>query len=322
MSKYRNALPQLQDALFLSDGGLETTLIHHEGVSLPYFAAFDLLKDAAGTQILRRYFDRYADLARAHGLGVVLETATWRASADWGAKLGYDVDALVQVNRRAVDLLLDVRAARETPLTPVVISGNLGPRGDGYRADVRMSASQARDYHAPQVHAFAATRADMVAAFTMNYVEEALGIVEAAKAAHIPVAISFTVETDGTLPSGDSLSSAIERTDAQSDGYPAYYMINCAHPTHFEATLARAGAWRERIRGVRANASKRSHAELDDSAELDIGSPDELGTDYARLRRVLPRLAVAGGCCGTDDRHVGAIARCLAARSATTESAT
>ncbi len=246
-------------------------------------------------------------MAQAFGLGLVLESPTWRANADWGKKLGYDSKQLASANRKAIGLMLEIRAAYETPAHRIVVSGNLGPRGDGYRADARMSISEARAYHGVQIRTFAQTDADMVAAFTMNYVEEAIGIVQAARAAAMPVAISFTLETNGRLPSGNSLQEAIESTDAATAGYAAYYMINCAHPAHFEHVLRGAGAWRDRIRGLRANASKRSHAELDEAVDLDAGDPAELGGEYVGLRRWLPWLSVVGGCCGTDHRHVEAI---------------
>ena len=312
MSQYRNALPQLGEGLFITDGGLETTLIYQDGIDLPHFAAFDLLARPEGEAVLHRYFARYAELARTNHVGVVLESATWRANPDWAAKLGYDAGALETLQRRAIAQLVGIRREYQTPRTPIVISGNLGPRGDGYRPDARMSATEARAYHAPQVRTFATTEADMVAAFTMNYTEEAIGVATAAKASDMPVAISFTVETDGQLPSGEPLEAAIARTDAATDAHPAYYMINCAHPSHFRAVLDAGGAWRERIRGLRANASKRSHAELDAATELDVGDPDELGRDYRALRAVLPGLNVLGGCCGTDHRHVDAICRATA----------
>ncbi len=311
MSQYRKHLPQLGDELLLADGGLETTLVFHERVDLPCFASFTLLKDEAGWKRLARYFAAYAALARDNGLGIVLESPTWRANPDWAAKLGYDANALADANRRGIAILLETRAAFETPRTKVVVSGNLGPRGDGYNPSARMTAAQARDYHAPQVDLFAETDADMVAAFTMNYPEEAIGIVQAAKAAAMPVAISFTVETDGRLPTGDTLESAITRTDEETDGCAAYYLINCAHPTHFHDVVEAGGKWRERVRGVRANASKQSHKELDESTELDAGNPDELGREYVELKALLPRLSVVGGCCGTDERHVRAISRAL-----------
>ncbi|MBN3766323.1 homocysteine S-methyltransferase family protein [Burkholderia sp. Ac-20365] len=311
MSQYRQRLPQLADSLFMTDGGLETTLIFHDGIDLPCFAAFALLRDDDGTAMLERYFTRYAALARSEGVGLVLESPTWRANPDWAGKLGYTAESLADANRRAIALLARVRAAYETAGTPIVISGNLGPRGDGYRADVRMSASEARAYHRPQIEVFAASDADMVAAFTINYAEEAIGVIQAAHACAMPVAIAFTLETDGRLPSGESLADAIARTDTATNGYAAYFLINCAHPSHFASTLADAGAWRERIRGVRANASKRSHAELDEASDLDDGDPEELGRSYGALRHLLPRMTVVGGCCGTDHRHVGQICRAM-----------
>jgi homocysteine S-methyltransferase len=311
MSKYRNRLPQLDNGLFATDGGLETTLIYHDGIELPAFAAFDLLKDDKGLVRLRSYFARYAEIARSHRMGFVLEAPTWRANRDWGEKLGYDALALEEVNRKAIALALEIRAAYETADTQIVISGQLGPRGDGYVPAARMTTREAEAYHLPQIRTFAETDADMVAAFTMNYVEEAIGVANAARACAMPVAISFTLETDGRLPSRDTLEQAIAATDGETDGYPAYYMINCAHPTHFENVLRTGGRWCERIRGLRANASKRSHSELDQATDLDAGNPEELGAGYRTLRPLLPRLAVVGGCCGTDDRHVRSICEVL-----------
>ncbi|RRQ21960.1 homocysteine S-methyltransferase family protein [Thiohalobacter thiocyanaticus] len=307
MSQYRHHLPQLDDRLFLTDGGLETTLVFHQGRDLPCFAAFTLLEDAAGTAILQDYYIRYLDIARQRGLGFVLETPTWRANPDWAARLGYDTAALAAANRRAVALLAQLRRDYETPATPLVISGNLGPRHDGYRADIRMSAAEARDYHRAQIGTFAATEADMVSVLTLNYTDEAIGIIRAARDCGMPVAVSFTVETDGRLPSGEPLNEAIQRTDAATESYAAYFMLNCAHPDHFAHALQDGEGWQQRLRGLRANASRRSHAELDECTELDAGDPLELGDQYRSLRLRLPALSVLGGCCGTDHRHVEAI---------------
>lgn len=307
MSPYRTHLPQLDDRLFIADSGMETTLIFHHGIDLPCFASFVLLDDETGRALLRDYFARHIGIARAAGTGIVLETPTWRANPEWGAKLGYDAARLAAVNRAAVAQLAELRDQLETPATPIVISGNLGPRGDGYVVGRAMNADEAQAYHAPQVETFAGTAADLVSVFTMTYVEEAIGVVRAAEATGMPVAVAFTVETDGRLPSGMSLSEAIEAADAATGAYPVYYLINCAHPSHFAHVLEQGGAWRERVRGVRANASKRSHAELDEATELDPGDPDELASDYRALRALLPRLAVVGGCCGTDHRHIGAV---------------
>ena len=309
MAKYRHNLPQLGDAIFLTDSGLETTLIFHDGLDLPHFASFALLKTAGGRKRLREYYDLHADKAARSGLGFILETVTWRANPDWAAKLGYDTTALEQANRDAVELMLEVRREFETPASPMVISGNLGPRGDGYDPGKLMTADEAEAYHGPQIATFADTEADMVAAFTMTNVPEAVGIVRAARRLRMPVAISFTLETDGRLPTGQTLKEAIEAADAQTGAAAAYFMINCAHPTHFEDALKADEAWTHRIRALRANASKRSHAELDASPDLDAGNPVEFGEQYRDLRRQFGRITVLGGCCGTDYRHIHQIAR-------------
>lgn len=312
MALYRNALPQLGRGLYLTDGGIETTLIFHEGLELPDFAAFHLLRTPEGEAALRKYFRTYAEIARRFATGLILESATWRASADWGTRLGYTSESLADANRKAIRLLEEIRTEYESRETPVVISGCLGPRGDGYIPDRVMSEQEAEAYHRDQVEVSAGTAADMVCAITMNYVEEAIGIARAAQRAGMPVAISFTVETDGNLPTGQSLKAAIAQVDKTTAGYPCYYMINCAHPTHFEHVLAEGGAWLDRIRGLRANASRKSHAELNESPELDIGNPVELGAQYADLTKRLAQLNVMGGCCGTDHRHVEQIAQACA----------
>ena len=309
LATYRTALPQLDGGLYLADGGIETSLIFDQGIELRDFAAFELLRGPDGEAALRRYFEGYVALAARFGTGLVLESATWRASPDWAKRLGYSRRALAEANRAAIRLLEALRAG-QAPL-PLVISGCVGPRGDGYRPTARMLADEARRYHQDQVDTFAETAADMVSAITMNYVEEAIGIALAAKEAGLPVAVSFTVETDGHLPTGQPLGEAIRETDLATGGHPSYYMVNCAHPEHFAAALS--GGWASRVRGLRANASRRSHAELNRSAALDTGDPAELGRLYAQLRRgALPALNVMGGCCGTDTRHVASIAAACA----------
>lgn len=308
MTRYRSALPQLAGGLFLTDGGLETTLIFHEGLELPDFAAFHLLKTPEGSAALSKYYRSYADIAQRFGTGLILESATWRANPDWGRKLGYTSETLARANLQAITLLELIRSEYSSPQTPVVISGCLGPRGDGYVPDHAMSAPEAETYHREQMATFADSAADMVCAITMNYVEEAIGIAQAARQAGMPVAISFTVETDGKLPTGQTLRSALEQVDDVTSGYPVYYMINCAHPTHFDQVLAGEEPWLRRIRGLRANASRMSHAELNEAPELDAGNASELGHEYADLKRQQEQLNVMGGCCGTDHRHIEQIA--------------
>lgn len=308
-AKYRKQLPQLNGDIFLTDGGIETTLIFHEGFDLPLFAAFDLFKSEAGQAAIRRYFSTYAAIAKENEVGFILESATWRASNGWGQKLGYSTEDMRRINQQAVHTLMDIRHEYETEKSKMVISGCIGPRGDGYNPDSFMSIQEAEQYHTDQVMAFREADADMVTAITMTYVEEAVGIVLAAHAHDMPVVISFTVETDGKLPSGDTLQAAIETVDALTHHGPLYYMINCAHPTHFDSVVATDAAWKARIRGVRANASHQSHAELDEATELDDGNPTQLGQEYHALRKSLVNLNVLGGCCGTDHRHISEICK-------------
>jgi homocysteine S-methyltransferase len=316
---YRNPsrLPQLDGGWFLTDAGLETVLIFDEGVALPEFAAFVLLQSAEGRERLRRYFRRFLDLAAgAPGTGFVLESPTWRAGFDWGAKLGFDRRGMQQVNRDAVALMQDLKAEYAARIAkPIVISGCIGPRGDGYVAGAPMALDDAERVHQPQVDALSAAGADMISAITMTTSAEAIGVARSAARAGLPAAISFTVETDGTLPSGETLLAAIDAVDGDAAAAdrepPAYFMLNCAHPSHFEPVLGSLGGRLSRLRGLRANASRRSHAELDAATELDAGDPRELGGDYARLKAAWPSLNVVGGCCGTDDRHVAAMSAAL-----------
>ena len=307
MSTYRNELPQLTAGLFLADGGLETTLVFDDGIDLPDFAAFPLLESEEGRAALVRYYDAYLSVADRDGVGIALDTPTWRASTDWAAKLGYTTDRMVELHRAAVGMLLERRAAWERPGVPVVITGVIGPRGDGYQPGELMAPAEAESYHRFQADVFADTAADLITAVTMNYEAEAVGIARAAEAAGMPVAVSFTVETDGALPTGQPLGEAISAVDEATGGYPAYYMVNCAHPTHFADVLDPEAPWSARIGGIRANSSRMSHAELDEAEELDPGDPAELGALYRDLRAAHPSIRLVGGCCGTTHEHVGVI---------------
>jgi homocysteine S-methyltransferase len=285
---------------------METVLLFKRGIDLPCFAAFPLVETDSGRDELRSYYEPYAAIARERGIGLVLDTPTWRASADWGERLGYDAGRLAEVNRTAVRVIEQIRADRSP--TPIVVCGTVGPRDDAYRPGALMTSEEAERYHRAQIQTLAEAGADMVSGLTLAYPEEAIGIARAAHRAGLPVAISFTVETDGRLPDGTALGDAIERSDAETDGAAAYFMVNCAHPTHFTGALEQGGGWIERIGGVRANASRKSHAELDEAEELDEGDPAELADQYRKLRALLPAATVVGGCCGTDHRHVAAIA--------------
>ena len=304
---YRDALPQLNGNVLLTDGGMETTLIFIDGFELPCFASFPLLEHDEGLVAMGRYFDSYLDVARQHGTGFVLEANTWRANPAWGAQLGYSLADLAEANRRSVRFVEEIRQREDSPARPFVVSAPIGPEGDAYDPEHQMTADAAESFHAWQVGVLSDTTADMVTGLTIGYSEEAIGIIRAATAAGMPAAMSFTVETDGRLPSGQKLAEAIEQVDDETGMAASYFMVNCAHPSHFLPVLSEAGPW-HRILGVRANASVKSHAELDESEVLDDGDPAELADGYRSIGARLPHLTVLGGCCGTDHRHVASIA--------------
>lgn len=314
MGKYTSALPQMSGRPFITDGGMETFLIFQQGVELPAFSSIDLARRRDGQEIVESYSRRYIEIARKAGVGLILDTITWRASPDWAVPVGLgSTEALGKANVRGVEMLQSIQQRYGTEQSPIVISGCIGPRGDGYNPGKTMSVEDAKSYHAWQVGLLHAAGADMISALTMNYVEEAMGIAMAAREAGAPVVLSFTVETDGRLPTGQDLNEAIMEIDRATDGYPAYYMINCAHPTHFDQMLESGGPGISRIKGLRANASRCSHAELDNSTELDEGNPPELGEQLAALMARHPQINILGGCCGTDHRHIGEIATRIAA---------
>nr|WP_240918032.1 homocysteine S-methyltransferase family protein [Phycicoccus sp. HDW14] len=233
---------------------------------------------------------------------MLLESPTWRANPDWAARVGYDVDAMVRANVAAIDLLRELAAGYD--VAAVLVAGQLGPRGDGYVAGEAPDPEEARDYHAPQVRAFADAGADLVSALTLTTSAEGIGVVLAARDAGIPVSVGFTVETDGRLPDGTTLADAVQAVDVAAA--PDHFVVNCAHPTHVLPALDE-GEWVRRVVGTRANASAMSHAELDEAEELDDGDPAQLASDQMEVSRLLPAMRVLGGCCGTDVRHVAAM---------------
>ncbi len=309
-SKSETLLESIQGKLLLTDGGLETVMVFLEGLDLPHFASFTLLDSADGRDALDRYYLGFLHEAVAQRAGFVLDTATWRASAGWGAVMGLDAAQIDAVNRAAVAVVTDLRRAHMPPDLPILINGVIGPHGDAYAPDQVLSASAAQDYHHRQVAVLAEAGVDLVSAVTISSLGEVVGIAKAAMEVDQPVALSFTVETDGRLISGMSLEAAIDQTDAATNGAPLWYGTNCAHPDHFRHILT--GDWVRRIGSLRANASRQSHAQLDEATVLDDGNAEELAQDYQALLQVLPGLRVVGGCCGTDLRHVAAIGlRCL-----------
>jgi len=297
--------------MFLTDSGFETTIIFDHHVDLPHFALFSILDKPEYQDTIFNYYKEHLDIAKANNSGFILESGTWRANKVWGFKLGYSEKDLIKLNTLAIEQLKSIRNKYKDQVNPILISGQLGPAGDGYAITNRMSTEEAKICHSLQISAFKESGADLTTALTMGYIDEALGIVQSAKEYGLPVVISFTVETDGKLPSGETLKEAIETIDQITDNYASYYMINCAHPSHFVNELNTEDGWILRIRGIRANASCKSHAELDESEELDRGDVKDFGIWHQTLKSKLPNLSVLGGCCGTDVSHVKQIAENL-----------
>ncbi|WP_424931330.1 homocysteine S-methyltransferase family protein [Amaricoccus macauensis] len=296
---------------FLADGGLETTLFFIDGFEAPEFAAIMLMDDPTARAALDRYFDRFLAMTERAQAGFILDTNTWRGCVGWADKLGVSETDLIRLTRAAVGFAHEVRDRWQHRVSPIILNGVVGPSGDGYAPETELDAAAAEALHRPQIAAFAEEGVDMMSAITMTHVGEAAGIARAAQAFGLPVVISFTVETDGRLPNGETIGAAIEATDAKSGGAPLYYMVNCAHPDHFRSAFEAGEPWVRRVGGLRANASRLSHAELDAAETLDDGDPLEFGRLHAEMARYLPNLRVVGGCCGTDHRHVGCVSEHL-----------
>ena len=307
MSIYRNNLPQMTGEIFLTDAGLETDLIFNNGIEIREFAAHTLLPEDKGRAALENYLKGFLELADKTGSGLILDSPTWKAHMHWAQDLGATEGDLQSANQEAVDMIASLRKDFSDNAKPIVLNGVVGPRGDAYAPDQLLSVVESRNYHAQQLSWLAKTAVDMVTALTFTQADEATGFVLAAKDVSLPCVVSFTVETDGNLPTGQSMASAIEQVDKDSDGYAAYFMINCAHPDHFSHLLGDE-PWARRIRGIRCNASRMSHAELDECETLDDGNPHEFGSQYRQIKETMPWLNVFGGCCGSDLRHVTEIA--------------
>jgi len=314
MSRYRDKLPQLSGDIFLADAGIETDLIFNHGIEIREFAAHTLLPDAVGRQAMADYFRKFLALARQYDAGFILDSQTWKAHSYWAGDLNASPDELREANRDSIRFISSLRD--EFPGNrPVVLCGVIGPRGDAYAPEGLLATQEAQDYHAEQVGWLAETEVDMVSGTTFTQSEEATGLVRAAENAGMPVVISFTVETNGCLPTGQPLGEAIRCVDDATSGGAAYFSVNCAHPDHFFDVLEDSD-WARRIRALRCNASRQSHQELDACEVLDDGNPDELASQYGGIIDRMPWLNIFGGCCGTDLRHVSRVAATVSDRFA------
>ena len=291
-------LPHEAAERFLQYAGTGTDLIFNRGIDLPGFASFPLLEAQHTRDVLAAQMLELTEVARSGGFRAIIDTPTWMANRDRAGALGYDAGGLADVNRDAIALMDSVRGEAGHP--EALVSVCIGPRADPYSDTAAMTVEQARAYHGEQLGAIAGTAADLATAYTFNRVPEAAGCALAARDHGVPLALSFVVETDGCLSDGTALADAVSQVEDQTAGAPIYYLANCAHPSHFVSGLPDT----PRFKGVIVNASRCSHAELDEATELDDGDPDALGSDVAALVRANAAINVVGGCCGTDMRHL------------------
>jgi S-methylmethionine-dependent homocysteine/selenocysteine methylase len=286
--------------------------MYKRGFELPKFSAFHLLNDERSAGAVREYYTAFAKVAVKLGTPFIFDSLTYRASRDWGVLLGYSIEGLAEMNHKCFELYRECAAAAGLAPENTVISGCIGPKGDAYQTNQDLTAASAETYHSEQIETFKGAGADIVTALTLNTTDEAIGIAKAAAKVGLPSVISFTIEKDRKLRSGETLKQAIESVDAATSNTPAYYMINCAHPVDFGPTLA-AEPWANRIRGLRANASSLDHGTLCQLGHLEEGDPDELASQYVDMRAAHPNMNVFGGCCGTDHVHIEKIGRALLA---------
>jgi len=301
--------PRLENKFYLTEGGSETEILYKWSFELPEFAMFTLLDDPEADNVIRGMFRRYFDVAAEHGTAMLLNGHDYRASPDWGAKLGYSSEDLRNVQHRVIRFLDDLRAEYADRVSDVYIAACIGPRGDAYGTGGDISADESEDYHSVQLHNLDGTAADMAVAATFNNVPEAIGVIRAANSIGIPIGVSLTLTPEGRLRSGPSLREAIETIDEASGGGAVWFGTNCAHPVEFEPALADAGPWLERLRYIRPNAAKMDKIALCSLGHLEDGDPVELGQQMGEVARRFPRVDILGGCCGTDERHLSQIAQ-------------
>ena len=296
------------DYLMTTAGGFETWMQYVDGFKLRHFCGFELLDDARGLVCLRDFHRKVVEAAVANGFGVINEGLHYRASRDWGRLIGYDKAALAEINLRGIAFYQDFAREYATPTTPMPVGGAIGPRGDAYNVGRTPDADEAEAYHSEQIETFRTAGADHVTAMTFSSITEAIGLARAAKAAGMPVVISFLVARGGRLKGGETIEAAITAVDAATGAAPVHYMINCTHPTEFEPGLT-PGGWMARLGGFMPNAVAMETLDLCQLGHLEDGDPVELGQQMAALARRFPHINVWGGCCGTDGRHIGEITK-------------
>lgn len=303
------SLPPVRDGvIYLTEGGFETELMYLHGFELPCFAAFTLLDSAKGRAALRGLYARTCDVAAEEGTGVLLGWLNYRASPDWGAKLGLSPAGLAEATLRSIDFLEDLRRDYAGQIPDFLINDGIGPRGDAYGTGGAITETEAEDYHSVQIATLKGSAVDVIWAATQNNVAEVIGMARAAQAQGMELAVSWSLNSASRLSSGPTLAEAVETVDAAVPGAVAWHSLNCSHPLEFEPALT-PGGWQDRLRCIRPNAAAMDKIALCKLGHLEDGDPQELGAQMGALARRYPHFDIWGGCCGTDHRHLAEIAR-------------
>jgi len=300
---------QRPGVFYLAEGGQETEIMYRHGYDLPEFAMYPLLENPAAMADLKAMYARVLDAAAENGVNTILSGLDYRASPDWGAKLGYSRSALSDALQQCIAFLREVARPYEGQIDEILIGGIIGPRGDAYALNRTITAEEAEDYHGFQLGVLKSAKVDVVNAMTFNNIPEAVGVARAAAREGLPLGLGFTLTGDNRLKSGSSLKEAIESVDAAAgNAKPDYYGINCSHPLEFEPALE-PGDWIKRLRSLRPNASAKDKIDLCKIGHLEDGDPVELGRQMGDLARRYPHIDIWGGCCGTWSPHLGEIAK-------------
>lgn len=308
MTLQSTTFPREDGILYLTEGGTETEVIYRHGHELRDFAMFELMNKPEAVRDMENMYRRYLDKAAQYGFSALMSGFDYRASPDWGAKLGYSAEGLREMQHKCIDFLRGVSRAYEDQIERIAIAGCIGPKGDAYSLNRDITAEEAEDYHATQCETLRDCGVDLIWAATINNIPEAVGISRAAARVGLPVNMSFTLDSSHKLKSGPSLKEAIEATDTEAGAArPDSYGINCSHPLEFEPALE-PGDWARRLRSLRPNAAKMDKVSLCKLGHIEEGDPEELGQMMGDLAKRYPDIDIWGGCCGTWDKHFDRIA--------------
>lgn len=304
-------------ATFLTDGGIETRLIYEFGIDLPDFASFLALFDDRGRAALREIYRGYLAVAAEFRMPMLVGAPTWRAHPECLRRFGFaKADDLRRVNAEAVAFLQDLRRETRTE-TLVHIAGVIGPRRDGYRAEDAPALDEARAYHEAQAQALAGLGVDLLYAPTFPSRDELAGVAQAMARTGLAYALAPVIDPKGRLLDGHSFAEAVRLVDESTDPKPLYFLAGCVHPSTFLAAAAEGGdrtmpRMPGRLAGIKANASPLPPEELDRLGHLDADAPAVLAQEILAARRRYG-LRILGGCCGTNDRHIRALAEAVGA---------